>query len=159
MMDRRQIGLGLTLRSLGLSFEMESFQDRLIVQKAAYLAQESGVNLGYFFSWYLRGPYCSALTNDAFSIKPNLDELDEWNLDTSSQKKVKKLANLMKNEDQTDLAKHLELLASVHFLVRRKQISQQDSGKISDTLKRYDKDFDEDDVCQALGELTTYGLL
>ena len=65
----------------------------------------------------------------------------------------------MKNEDQADLAKHLELLASVHFLVERKKIPREDPRKISDTLKRYEKDFDEEDVSRALGELTTHGLL
>lgn len=158
-MDRRQIGLGLALNGLGLCAKTDSFQDRLIVQKAAYLAQESGVNLGYFFSWYLRGPYCSALADDAFSIVPDSEEFAEWKLDDSSQGKVENLSGLMAEKDRKILARNLELLASVHFLVKRKQIPSQDPGKISATLIRYEKNFDEGEVRAALGELTTHGLL
>ena len=36
-MDRQQIGVKLTIDGLGLDFKINSFQDRLIMQKAVYL--------------------------------------------------------------------------------------------------------------------------
>lgn len=67
-MDRQQIGFKLALEQLSLPARLSSFDDSLILQKAVYLAQAAGVDLGYFFHWYLRGPYSSALTRDAFSM-------------------------------------------------------------------------------------------
>jgi uncharacterized protein YwgA len=55
-MDRQQIGLKLTLDALSLPARLDTFADRLVVQKAIYLAQVAGVQLGYHFHWYLRGP-------------------------------------------------------------------------------------------------------
>lgn len=158
-MNRRQIGLGLTLVDIGIPLKTESFQDRLILQKTIYLAQEAGVHLGYYFNWYLHGPYCSALANDAFSVDPESEEFKEWKLDASSHDKLTKLSELMRLEAREALAKKMELLASVHFLIRRKQVSGENSSEIASTLKEYDKHFSEDNVREALGELHEYGLL
>jgi len=54
-MDRQQIGVKLTTDSLKLPFQIGTFEDRLIMQKAVYLAQAAGVNLGYYYHWYLHG--------------------------------------------------------------------------------------------------------
>jgi uncharacterized protein YwgA len=49
-------------------FNMISFDNRLKVQKFVYLLQEWGLNLGYRFSLYLRGPYCTEVAKDAFQM-------------------------------------------------------------------------------------------
>ena len=41
----------------------------VVVQKIAYLAQTRGIDLGYEFEWYLRGPYCKQVSEDAHSAK------------------------------------------------------------------------------------------
>lgn len=160
-MDRQQIELGLTLKALHLPGKMDSFENRLILQKAVYLAQEAGVHLGYYFSWYLYGPYCSALTNDAFAMNLESEEFRGWQLDESSNKKLNNLSELIhqKSNDLSKLARHLELLASVHFLIRRKQVSAEKPSEISSLLKKYQKSFEERDVQDALGELRKYELL
>ena len=61
-MDRQQIALKLAVDGLELPFEINSFEDRLILQKAVYLAQAGGVNLGYYYQWYLLGHFCLSLT-------------------------------------------------------------------------------------------------
>ena len=48
-MDRQQIGVKLAVDGLGLKFKIDTFMDRLIMQKAVYMAQAKGVNLGYFY--------------------------------------------------------------------------------------------------------------
>ena len=63
-MDRQQIGVKLTIDGLKLPFKVDSFEDRLIMQKAVYLAQAGGVNLGYYYHWYLYGPYSPSLHSD-----------------------------------------------------------------------------------------------
>ena len=46
-MDRQQIGVKLAIDGLELPFKIDTFMDRLIMQKTVYLAQAAGVNLGY----------------------------------------------------------------------------------------------------------------
>lgn len=138
-MDRRQIALKLTFEVLGVPIDLDTFNGRLIVQKAAYLAQAKGINLGYHFNWYLRGPYCSSLTEDAFSLESSAD-IDNWVLDEGSKGKLDAIRDVFtahEPENDTDkLARHLELLASVHFLVRKRGMDE-DAGKIKETLERY----------------------
>src|SRR3989442_1336381 len=71
-MDRQQIGLKLVLEALGRELRLDDFPSRLSLQKTIYLVQAAGVDLGYSYSWYLRGPYSSALTRDAFALKAEL---------------------------------------------------------------------------------------
>jgi len=48
-MDRQQIALKLTVEGLGLPFKIDTFDDRLILQKVVYLAQAIGVHSGYYY--------------------------------------------------------------------------------------------------------------
>ena len=162
-MDRQQTGVRLTTNGLGLEFKINSFQDRLIMQKAIYLAQAAGVNLGYYYHWYLYGPYSPSLTRDEYAIATDisvgLDESKEWKLDDRSSQRLEEIRGIFTEPDRDKLAKKIELLASVHFLIERKQVSKVDISRITTTLKRFNKDFSEEEVKKALGELISYGLL
>ena len=162
-MDRQQIGVKLAIDALKLPFRVGTFEDRLIMQKAVYLAQTAGVNLGYYYHWYLYGPYSPSLTRDGFAIAMDISaELDEskgWRLDDESSKRIERIRCLFGEKCSSKLAGKLELLASVHFLVDRKQASRVDTGGITATLKRFNKPFDEEDVKGALREMKSYDLL
>ncbi len=162
-MDRQQISVKLTADILGLPFEIESFQDRLIMQKAIYLAQAAGIQLGYFYQWYLHGPYSSSLTRDEYAIAMDLsadmDESKGWTLDDVSIQRLKALKSIFNERDRNKLAQKLELLASVHFLIDRKQVSKIDTYKIAETLQRYNKPFNKQHVEKAIEELKEYGFL
>ena len=163
-MDRQQIGVKLTIDGLGLDFKINNFQDRLIMQKSVYLAQAAGVNLGYYYHWYLYGPYSPSLTRDEYSIamdiSADMDESKGWKLDDKSSQRLEKIKDIFAGPDRNKLAKKLELFASVHFLIDRRQVSKVDSSRIIATLERFNKDyFSEEDVKEALGELISYGLL
>jgi uncharacterized protein YwgA len=162
-MDRQQIGLKLTVDGLNLPFQISTFEDRLILQKAVYLAQAAGVNLGYYYHWYLHGPYSPSLTRDeyaiGFELSQDFNDSEGWKLDNESQVRLKKLQNLIPKSDRPELRRKLELLASVHFLINRKQVRQNDAREITATLKRFEKNFSEEEVQNALRELIDYGLL
>ena len=108
------------------------------MQKAIYLAQTAGVNLGYFFHWYLHGPYSPSLTKDEFAItmgiSADLDESKGWKLDDASSQRLNRIRSLFSETKRDKLAKKLELLASAHFLIDRKQVSKADTAdaKLSD---------------------------
>jgi len=161
-MDRQQIAVKLTADGLELPFQISTFEDRLIMQKAVYLAQAAGVNLGYYYHWYLYGPYSPSLTRDEYAIaadiSADLDESKGWKLDDISSERLRDIQDIFA-EPRDKLAKKLELLASVHFLIERKQVSKIDSSRITATLERFNKDFSEEDVKGALEELKIHGLL
>ncbi len=162
-MDRQQIGVKLTTNGLGLDFKIKYFQDRLIMQKSVYLAQTAGVNLGYYYHWYLHGPYSPSLTRDEYAIATDisvgLDETEGWKLDDRSSQRLEEIRGIFTEPERDKLARKLELLASVHFLIERRQVSKVDTSRITTTLERFNKNFSEEDVQKALGELKSYGLL
>lgn len=162
-MERRQIGLKLVMDHLRLDGKVDSFEDRLILQKATYLAQAAGVNLGYYYRWYLRGPYCPAVAEDGFAIKAELsqgiDETKNWVLDAGSVGKLKRIRAMMGVIPRKELAKKLELLASVHFLVDRRQVSGRNPREIAQTLRRFEKPFTEQEVEAALQEMASNGII
>ncbi|HEY3968183.1 MAG TPA: hypothetical protein VGM05_26710 [Planctomycetaceae bacterium] len=161
-MDRQQIGLKLALDALGIPVRLDSFADRLTVQKCVYLSQAAGIQLGYTFHWYLRGPYSPTLTRDAFGVVAELgtgaDESQGWNLDPASVKRAANLRRLIQSVQGEELATKLELLASVHFLVDAGAGRKPDIAELHSTLHRYGKHFSEDDVRKAVEELNQYEL-
>jgi hypothetical protein len=162
-MDRRQIGLKLVMDQLDQQVKVDTFEDRLILQKTVYLADAAGVHLGYFFRWYLRGPYCPDVADDGFAVALDvawkLDDSNRWNLDGASCKRLVELRPLLTGEDRAQLALSLELLASVHYLIERKQVKDTSVDAITRKLHACDKPFSQDQVAGALQELRAYGIL
>jgi uncharacterized protein YwgA len=161
-MDRQQISLKLTLDALGLPPRLDSFADRLILQKAIYLSQVVGVQLGYHYNWYLRGPYSPALTRDAFAIvaelKQNVDEAAGWQLDVTSLQRLRELRTLIERIPEQELSKKLELLASVRFLLRAPAPQSGSVSALRETLHRFGKDYSVEQIEQAIEELKRHGL-
>jgi uncharacterized protein YwgA len=97
-MNRRQIANLLVLREVGIEPKLDLFRDRLAVQKTVYLAQAAGLDLGYHFGWYIRGPYCSAVAKDMFAAIADPDGIDDafeqWALDETSIKQLRRVRKM-----------------------------------------------------------------
>ena len=65
--------LDLYLKELGVEPNIDSKDKRIILQKAVYLGQAAGADLGYRYSWYLNGPYSSELTRDYYRLFENTE--------------------------------------------------------------------------------------
>ena len=59
---------GFFLKITGKELNMNEYPDRLMLQKIVYLLQEAGINFGYDFNWYVKGPYCTRLAADIFDL-------------------------------------------------------------------------------------------
>ena len=121
-MDPKLIALKLLLDELGVDSVIDTVDDRKRVQKAIYLGQLSGVDLGYRFSWYLMGPYCPALTQDYYALA---DEIESGHRDYQGKElkpqlraRLDKAKGLFEIPIEVDLNLEdwLELLASYHYL-------------------------------------------
>jgi uncharacterized protein YwgA len=108
------------------NFSMSEFDDRLKLQKTIYLLQLSGIYLGYNFSWYLRGPYCSLLTTNGFELKDIYNEIPNNKIEFQKKEKQKRFKNFLKFIDNMKKmnAKYedvLEAAASLHYLKNNKK--------------------------------------
>ena len=157
-MNRRQIALKLVLAELGLPATMDSFDDRLILQKAVYLAQQAGISLGYHYYWYLRGPYCRELTADAYTTLT--DTPAGWSLGENSKTKLAKLKDFFAElKSQQDPVKAFELFASVLFAVVTGQAKADDESRIAQLMQSAGKNFSEGDVHDAIKGLRVHGFM
>lgn len=141
-------------------FSMEKFDDKLQVQKIIYLLQEYGVNLGYNYEWYIRGPYCKQVSADAHvvldtDVMPQPPE--QVNLKADKIKEFNKILSSHFNDTTW-----LEIAASIVYL--KKQHYAQDSlddiiGYLIEDLSYGYKNFDESVVRQVINELNNLNFL
>ena len=122
-MNAERIELKLTLDEAGLQkLTLQTFSERLNVQKRIYLIQALGYDLGYRFSWYLRGPYCRSLTDDAFAVREAIKagdtDAEGFVLADSAIEKINRAKDLWKLPQSVSMHSDqwLELLASLHYL-------------------------------------------
>lgn len=121
-------------------FEMMcNFSIRMELQKKIYLIQElGGLNLGFNYGWYLRGPYCSSVADAGFYIARN--KCDYIKSEQSLKPKVQaKVSHLIKACDKActgDLTKisWYELLASVHYIMKYLKNEQKSKTEVVDEL-------------------------
>ena len=135
-MNRPTVDLGFILRQApDFEFDMDEFDGRLRLQKFIYLLQAHGVYLGYDFSWYLRGPYCSALTTCGFALRDIYDEIPENAearfLNSGDQRNFKKFLEFVKGREMDH--EYLEIAASIHML---KNLGRDDSGIIGRVMEK-----------------------
>ena len=162
-MDRQQIGLKLALDALGQELDLSSFDPRLALQKTIYLAQATGVDLGYTFAWYLRGPYSPGLTRDVFALqaeaRQRTHEWRGWTLDAAAADPLRRLGQMLAGLPADGRVRRLELLASVHFLLQTRQARSDDLLGLQGVLRRNGKEFTESDVGAAIQDLKSHDLL
>lgn len=117
MGDKRD-ALGGLLKRIG-NFEPSDFASdfnaRLILQKTVYLMEQFGLNIGYYFSWYLRGPYSPSLARDVYSmVKSYLEIPPAKFVDPSKEKRFCEFLSFIKPFSRDHA--YLERIASIHFL-------------------------------------------
>jgi len=95
-----------------LDFNIDNFNHRLKLQKYVFIARKFGLDLGYKYNLYLRGPYSPLLAEDYYAIKegevtPKSIELDG------------RFVELIKNKS----ARWLELASTIIMIRDRYRIS------------------------------------
>jgi hypothetical protein len=120
--DKDHILLKLVLDRIGFGdIEIDTFEKRKILQKKIYLLQLTGTDLRYRYNWYLQGPYCPALANDAFTLREEIkydDEFNDYELNTKTQERFEILDKIISMPDDPEIREPewFELLASLHYL-------------------------------------------
>jgi uncharacterized protein YwgA len=150
------LALKLFLDELGVDSNIDTLDDRKRVQKAVYLGQVAGADLGYRFSWYIKGPYSPDLTKDYYSLSRHMGsgELNVQGRSLKTNLKDRLLAVRPILEPPTDVLLSqedwLELLASLHYLQKVTRYSPDKAAKEIEATKPHLKAY----IVQAVRELT-----
>ena len=120
-MDGVQIRLKLMLNTLGIPSDISSLENRILIQKAIFIAQEAGSNLGYSYSWYVHGPYSPELTKDYYILNNDLacgdKDFNKYTLVPTLTENIDKIKHIFTVPKGVGLSqeKWLELVASIIY--------------------------------------------
>jgi len=102
------------------SFTLDDLPGRISFQKRVYLLQAAGIDLGYRFTWDLRGPYSRGLALAGEQLAREREAARELGkaltLRGSVEEKIRQARELMTAPDGVDEAAWVEFLASLHYL-------------------------------------------
>lgn len=162
-MADRKILLNMVLGKFN-GLKLDSFADRLVLQKRLYLLQLFGLDLGYRYNWYVHGPYCPTLTEEAFAVQQGLADIKKtsqsFELSEAAKDITEDYLQFEASLGESDIAKSLELAASIHFL---KHIGFVPGGvtksNIKKALETKGKEFSDEQFNQAWNALDNFGLI
>lgn len=140
-MESNLIALKLFLDAVGHSDALtgveESIGNRLRLQKAVYLGQIWGADLGYRYNWYVKGPYSPSLAQDYYELSGALaadnNEHQKNHLNSRVVEAINKAKPLLQKPEDINLPieNWLELVASIDYLRR---VSRQDDKGVETTI-------------------------
>ena len=122
-------------------FDISTLDKRIIVQKKIFLTEKLGVNLGYDFSWYIHGPYCSQLTEAVYECVPmGIHTYAGYSISDVASKVVQEVNGIddLAETVQMNHSQWLELVASLVFWHEN---ATEESA--IENVKKYKKQFSE----------------
>jgi hypothetical protein len=140
-MDARLIVLRRFLEALGEDDTINGFDQRKRLQKAVYMGQLSGVDLGYRYGWYIKGPYSTDLTRDYYALAQAIDAGEQVPPDKQLKPEVRTrlqtLGRLFSVPDGIPLSRTdwLELIASWHYLLKVSRLHSDRARKLMQDQK------------------------
>ena len=154
--SREAVELGFILKQIeDYEFSMDKFDDRLKLQKTVYLLQAFGVYLGYDFSWYMRGPYCTILASNGFLLQDIYDSMPPQDFkfdDRKSQKMFERFLEFVKGKSTDDL----EIAASLHYLSQTCGVPDDEAKS---RVKNKQEKFSMDQVGRIWSEMEKWSLI
>lgn len=131
IIEPRAVNLGYILKMVPHAPDgMATFDDRLRLQKLIYMVEAFGVYLGYDFSWYLRGPYCTRLAKTGFELEQIAHRIEDNTktkfADPYMQKRFDRAVQFIERimDDPSD-TERLEIVASIHLLLKTTSLDKQ----------------------------------
>ena len=131
-------------RSAGIEPSLETFDNRLQLQKLTYLLEVFGMDLGFRFNWYLHGPYNRFVTKVLFDSDKAESEREVEDVFTNEKKKLSILKEFLGSDINS--SRTLELIVSLHYLLvlgKRSGVKDEQIVKQLHDLKPY---FSEEEI-------------
>lgn len=144
-MNNSHIATAIAIRDLNC-YSLETMNNRILLQKKIYLAQDIGIPLGYGYSWYIHGPYSTDLTAVAYQIIPEGNEsIENKNFREPYASMIKKVNNLENDIERKGLkisaVQWYELLASLAYWIKRESRTNEDAiQRIKETKPQFSEE-------------------
>jgi len=133
------------LNALGINPKMETFSERKLMQKLVYLLQKFGIDLGFYYNWYLHGPYSPGLTRVLFEI---VEEGPKRHM-ALTQEQITKIAELRSIlGDDFRSSDKLELIVSIDYLRERARRIRASDREVLKILKKQKPYFTEQEISE-----------
>jgi len=147
--------------ALKLSLDLSRLEDRLILQKIAYLIQKLNLDLEYEFRWHTYGPYSRSLAYDthkiSITLKSKCKELELVNKDILN--KLSRIIDVFRKiarDSGIRLSRVLEIAASLVML--QQDVYPRIKNPVLEIVKRK-KNISKDLVVKIYKTLLEYKLL
>ena len=142
-----------SLAALGIDPKMETFAERKRVQKTVYLLDKVfGFDFGYYYNWYLHGPYSPQVTQIIFDVVEGRASIDPQpansNLSPEDCQKIERMRTFL-NEDLNSNDK-LELLVSVDYLLNYTENATPNEQEIVEFLNIKKPYFSNEEIIQGI---------
>lgn len=125
---------------------LDSFNDKLTIQKATYLSEKLGMSFKYSFGWYVRGTYSSSLTTDLYnSYLGTATNKSDYTPTSKDEIILKQIETVMSTLDTP--AASLELVSSVVYALKDQNM---DDKNIISFINRTKPWFSEKDTKKAI---------
>ena len=134
--------------------DLGTFDDRLRMQKLAFLIQEMGGRSDFAYYWHVRGPYSPALTQTLFSERGAPGGGDGTNLSDAERRLAGRVRSLVGGKMDDPL--ELELYASVWYLTPKRRLLKRDRASIATTMLRTKPYFTKEQVVNTLSEIEAF---
>jgi uncharacterized protein YwgA len=105
------------LKELGLTPNVDSFEDKLKIQKIVCLLELMGEDISYKCSLYIRGPYSPGLTKDLYENRKEVESLKTSY--TLSSEDIEKAVRIKEATADGLDSKMLEIISTYLFLERK----------------------------------------
>lgn len=128
---------------------IDEFDDRLRLQKVAYLAQKLGSSGGFTFSWYKRGPYSASLTEALYQCDRSGELGKKKKLNSNEIEVINKMHKLL-GKKCLDNKKILELYASVWYLLPKWKVTKDTIDSVFKKMKEEKPDYGQSEVKKAI---------
>lgn len=127
MVERHLSVLKLLLDQAGVGSDISTIDHRKSIQKTIQLSKSYGVDLGYSFSWYVKGPYSTSLTRDYYGLS-RAGAVENLKLRDSAQKTIdilrENLFDSPKRPSELEKPDWLELLSSYDYLRNKRSLDE-----------------------------------
>lgn len=102
----------------GKRFDVNMYENRLIMQKLTYLLQIKDKSFNYPFYWFIRGPYSQELTKDEYAYSQK--DVHEHTLSEADVKNANFIGELVGETSEFNF----ELFASVYYLIATRKLTE-----------------------------------
>lgn len=103
------------MKEVGKKPKVDSFEDKLVIQKTVYLLKLMGFSIEYPFSLYVRGTYSPQLTQELYERKAEVEGLHtDYDLSQRESKMLAQLSEASNNLDPT----MLEIMATYEYFIK-----------------------------------------